>query len=94
MAFQAMNHGLEARATSSPIIRAIHNLRAEEVLGRQWRVRSFAYIGVHPRLIANHVRKRLTDLLNLGRADRPDVGIVGVFEHEVLVVILGFMEGA
>ena len=29
MAFQAMNHGLEARATSSPRIRATHNLKAE-----------------------------------------------------------------
>jgi len=32
MAFQAMNHGLEARATSSPRIGATHNLRAERVL--------------------------------------------------------------
>jgi len=32
MAFQAMNHGLEARATSSPRIRATHNLKVEQVL--------------------------------------------------------------
>jgi len=32
MAFQAMNHGLEAHATSSPIIRAIHNVKADRVL--------------------------------------------------------------
>ena len=32
MAFQAMNHGLEARATSPPRIEAAHNLEAESVL--------------------------------------------------------------
>jgi len=32
MAFQAMNHGLEARATSRSSIKSTHNLRVDRVL--------------------------------------------------------------
>ena len=32
MAFQAMNHGLEARATSPPRVEATHNSREDRVL--------------------------------------------------------------
>ena len=33
MAFQAMNHGLEARATSPQTLEATHNLKADSALG-------------------------------------------------------------
>ena len=33
MAFQAMNHGLEARATSPQEFEATHNLKADSALG-------------------------------------------------------------
>jgi len=43
MAFQAMNHGLEARATSRPRIRATHNVKADRVLGETSRASRWSH---------------------------------------------------